>query len=97
MIKEEIMKKLTTPHLCSWILYNAVNHCGVGSSRLLVNPNIQLHLVDFSIHNGFQLPILVFMVTPDVDDQVLVVVHGDPHLALGVPALVEGFPGLPER
>ena len=93
------MKKLTNTHLCSWIFYNVVHQCGVGSSRLLVNPNldIQLHLVDFGLHHGFQLPILVFMVTPDVDDQVLVVVHGDPHLAQVVPALVEGFPGLPER
>ena len=97
MIKEEIVKKLTNTHLCNWITCNVLHQCGVGSSRLLVNPNIQLHLVDFGIHNGFQLPIIVFMVTPDVADQVLVVVHGDPHLAQVVEALVEGFPGLPER
>ena len=93
------MKKLTNTHLCSWIFYNVVHQCGVGSSRLLVRPlrGIQLHLVDFGLHHGFQHLILVFMVTADVDDLILVVVHGDPHLALGVPALVEDFHGLPER
>ena len=86
------MKKLTNPHLCSWIFYNAVNQCGVGSSRLLVSPlrGLQLDLIDFGLDQGFQKLILVVMFTTDVDDLDLVVLHGDPHLALGVPALVEG-------
>ena len=99
MIEEETMKNLTKPHLCSRILQNVVHQSGEDCSWLLVCPRrgLLLHLVNLLLDLDFNPVVLVQVLLPDVDDHVLVVLHGEPHLAILVPAPEEGFPNTPER
>ena len=93
------MIKLTKPHLCCWITFNAGNQTGVYGTWFTVCPLncLLLEIIYLGLDQRLKQLVLMQMLTPNVDDHVLLGVDCNPDVALLVPALVESEHTVPER